>query len=233
MTAPIAKDTVVDALVTRLRAEILGGLYPPGSYLPPERELAAGYQVTRTSLKHALVRLAQAGLLETKHGVGTRIRDYERLGGPELLPMLVSVAGPDWATEIFEARREIGALVAAKAAVRCAQEAPFVLDGRRRLVQALADLRTADDPQQAEAELHRLIAAATGNRVYGLLVNSLLNTYLEVGALFRHVFADREQAADRIEPLVTAILAGDRRAAHEEALRYLDTTRDLMIGALR
>ncbi|GAA3226270.1 FadR/GntR family transcriptional regulator [Actinocorallia longicatena] len=227
MTDPIARDTVVDALVNRLRTEILGGLYPPGSYLPPERELAAGYQVTRTSLKHALVRLAQAGLLETRHGVGTRVRDYERLGGPELLPMLVRVAGPDWAAEIFDARREIGALVAAQAAARAS------LGHRAHLSDALTALRSAADPQQGEAEIHRLIAAATGNRVYSLLVNSLLNAYLEVGDLFRHVFTDAETTADRIEPLVRAIADGDPAQAHEEAVRYLDRTRDLMIGALK
>jgi DNA-binding FadR family transcriptional regulator len=58
--------------------------------------LAAAYGVTRTSLKHALVRLVQAGLLETRHGVGTRARDYARHAGPDLLPMLVAHAGPDW-----------------------------------------------------------------------------------------------------------------------------------------
>src|SRR4051812_49172889 len=116
MITPISHDTVVDALVGRLRDDILGGVYPPGSYLPAERELAVGYGITRTSLKHAMVRLVQAGLLETKHGVGTRVLDYERFGGAELLPMLVSTLGPQWMAEIFDARREVGALVAAQAA---------------------------------------------------------------------------------------------------------------------
>src|SRR5262245_17239611 len=102
MTSAISRDTIVDALVNRLRDDVLSGRYQPGSYLPPERELADAYQVTRTSLKHAIVRLGQAGLLETRHGVGTRVRDYEQLGGPELLPMLVTAAGPEWADEIFE-----------------------------------------------------------------------------------------------------------------------------------
>ena len=93
MTGAIPRDTIVDTLAGRLRDDVLSGRYPPGAYLPPERDLASGYGVTRTSLKHAIVRLVQAGLLETKHGVGTRVRDYERLGGPELLPMLVSRGG--------------------------------------------------------------------------------------------------------------------------------------------
>lgn len=229
MADPIARDTVVDSLVTRLRAEILGGLYPPGSFLPPERELAAGYQVTRTSLKHALVRLSQAGLLETKHGVGTRVRDYERLGGPELLPMLIGTVGPDWAEEIFEARCEIGAMVARRAAVKA------TIQHRATLNAQLEELRNAKDAsaaQLAESEIHRLIAAATGNRVYGLLVNALLNAYLEVRTLFQHVFADPKRSADRIAPLVAAIEAGNPETAHAEAVRYLTLTRDLMIGGL-
>ena len=111
VTGPIARLSVVDALVDRLRTDVLSGRYPPGSYLPPERELAETYEVTRTSLKHAIVRLAQAGLLETKHGVGTRVRDYERSGGPELLPMLVASVGAEWMDEIFQVRRQVGALV--------------------------------------------------------------------------------------------------------------------------
>lgn len=227
MTTPIPRDTVVDALVDRLRADVLGGRYPTGSYLPPERELSGAYGVTRTSLKHAIVRLAQAGLLETRHGVGTRVLDYERLGGPELLPMLISTAGPEWMEEIFEVRREVGALVAATAAGRATPE------HRDRLRSLLDELRSAPDAataQLAECELHRVIAAATGNRVYGFLVNALLNAYLEVREAFQQAFTDPAEAADRAAPLIEAICAGDADGAHTAAGTYLRSTQRLMLG---
>ncbi|GAA2595375.1 GntR family transcriptional regulator [Actinomadura fulvescens] len=226
MTSPIARDTVVDALTERLRDDVLSGRYPPGSYLPPERELAAAYEVTRTSLKHAIVRLAQVGLVETKHGVGTRVRDYERLGGPELLPLLVRTVGPSWMGEIFEVRREVGAQVAAKAAVHITTEQ------RDRLVELAARLRGAADTgtaQLTECEIHRVIAAATGNRVYGFLVNALLNAYLEIRDVFRHAFDDPAAAADRIAPLVHALCAGDRDRARAAADAYLAETERLML----
>lgn len=227
MTEPVTRDTVVDALVARLRAEVLGGTYPPGSYLPPERELAAGYGVTRTSLKHAFARLVQAGLLETKHGVGTRVRDYERLGGPDLLPMLVLTDAPGWLDEIFAVRREVGALIAAKAAEHgTAQQ-------RSRLRELLAAVRSAADAdaaQLAECEVHRLLAAATGNRVYRFLVNALLNAYLEVRDLLREPFSDPVAAAARLAPLVDAVCAGDPSAAHTAADAYLAETGRLMLG---
>lgn len=62
----IARQSVVDLLADRLRDDILDGTHPTGALLPPERDLAARYGVTRTTLKHALTRLEQAGLLQTR-----------------------------------------------------------------------------------------------------------------------------------------------------------------------
>ncbi|HEY8480994.1 MAG TPA: GntR family transcriptional regulator [Spirillospora sp.] len=225
-TRPISRDTVVDSLVDRLRDDVLSGRYPPGSYLPPERELAAAYAVTRTSLKHAIVRLAQAGLLETRHGVGTRVRDYERLGGPELLPMLVAAAGPAWMREIFEVRREVGAQVAAKAAQNATSEHR---DRLRELTARLRDAADADDAQLTECEIHRVIAGATGNRVYGFMVNALLNAYLKVREGFVRAFADPAAAAGRIEPLIDAVCAADPARTREAADAYFRETEALML----
>jgi DNA-binding FadR family transcriptional regulator len=226
MNGAIPRDTIVDTLAGRLRKDILTGRYPPGAYLPPERDLASGYAVTRTSLKHAIVRLVQAGLLETRHGVGTRVRDYERFGGPELLPMLVSTAGPAWMAEIFEVRREVGALIAAAAAREAGAE------HRSRLRALRAELGSAPDAaaaQLVECEIHRVIAAASGNRVYGFMVNALLNAYLEVRGAFQHAFADPPGAAARIEPLVAAIGAGRPEEARAAAQAYLAATEDIML----
>jgi GntR family transcriptional regulator, transcriptional repressor for pyruvate dehydrogenase complex len=225
MTEPIRRDTLVDAVVERLRGEVLAERYPPGTLLPPERELAASYGVTRTSLKHALVRLVQAGLLETRHGVGTRVRDYARHAGPDLLPVLVAHAGPDWLGEVFEVRREIGALVAARAAAGRPDTGEL-----HELLETVRTARTPDEAQAAECEVHRVLAAATGNRVYGLLVNSLLNAYLEVRHLFRAPFEVPQEAARRLAPLVEAVCDGDQARARTEAERYLAETERLMLG---
>ena len=226
MTTQISRSSVVDELASRLREDVLSGRYPPGSYLPAERELADSYRVTRTSLKHAIVRLVQAGLLETRHGVGTRVRDYMRFGGPELLPMLVATAGAEWMREIFMVRREVGSLVAAKAAENANGA------DRDRLRSLLEDLRTAADAgaaQLVECEIHRAIAAATHNRVYGFLVNAMLSAYLEVRTPFQHAFADPGGAADRMLPAIDAIAAGDRTDAHAAATGYLAETEQIML----
>lgn len=233
MPQPIPRDSLVDALVERIRDDVLSAHYPPGSMLPPERDLAASYGVTRTSLKHALVRLVQAGLLETKHGSGTRVLDFRRHAGPDLLPMLLahalSASGDldgHWLTEVFEVRREVGALVAARAA---ACRTPEQAEGLRRQLDAVAAAPDADAAQLAECDVHRQLAAASGNRVYGLLVNSLLNAYLEVKALFLAPFADPVAVSARLADLVTAVHAGDPAAAHAAATTYYAETEELML----
>ena len=47
---PIVRHSVVDVLVERLRTDILDGTHEAGSLLPSERELAASYGVTVSSM---------------------------------------------------------------------------------------------------------------------------------------------------------------------------------------
>jgi GntR family transcriptional regulator, transcriptional repressor for pyruvate dehydrogenase complex len=224
----LPRDTIVDVLEVRLRDDILAGRHPAGSYLPPERRLADGYGVTRTTLKHAFGRLIQAGLLETRHGVGTRVRDFARFGGADLLPMLVRHS-PDWVGEIFEVRCSIGALIAERAADRATAA------DRAELAARLADVRAAeggDAVQLADIEVHRALARATGNRVYVLLTNTLFNAYLPVRAALVGPFTEPEVAHARLEPVVAAVTAGRRRAARKAAEAYLNETERLMMEGL-
>ncbi|MET8446090.1 FCD domain-containing protein [Streptomyces sp. NPDC005209] len=224
----LPRETIVDVLENRLREDILTGRHPAGSYLPPERSLADGYGVTRTTLKHAFGRLVQAGLLETRHGVGTRVRDYLRLGGADLLPMLVR-HDSHWIGEIFEVRRSIGALIAERAADRATERQRAEL---RVLLAAVREAEGGDAVQLADIEVHRALARATGNRVYVLLTNTLFNAYLPVRAALRGPFTDAAVAHGRLEPVVDTVTAGDRAGARRAAEEYLTTTERIMLEGL-
>uniref|UniRef100_UPI0031D6775A FadR/GntR family transcriptional regulator n=1 Tax=Streptomyces hawaiiensis TaxID=67305 RepID=UPI0031D6775A len=225
---PLPRETIVDVLENRLREDILTGHHPAGTYLPPERSLADGYGVTRTTLKHAFGRLVQAGLLETRHGVGTRVRDYLRLGGADLLPMLVRHS-PDWLGEIFEVRRSIGALIAERAAPRATDQQRAEL---RALLAAVSEAEGSDAVQLADIEVHRALARATGNRVYVLLTNTLFHAYLPVRAALVRPFTDAAAAHGRLLPVIDAVVAGDERAARRAAEEYLTATERIMLEGL-
>lgn len=224
----IVRQSVVDVLEERLRTDILDGTHRPGALLPPERELAAAYGVTRTTLKHALSRLEQAGLLRTRHGVGTRVLDFLRSGGVDLLPLLVGQDG-GWLSDVFEARRSIGGLIARRAAARCTAARGARL---RTAVDAVGDAPDAAGAQLAEAEVHRELARTTGNRVYLLLTNTLLNAYLPVRHVMSAPFADPERAADRLRQVVDPVARRAVEEAGRAAEDYLRVTAEEMAADL-
>jgi GntR family transcriptional regulator, transcriptional repressor for pyruvate dehydrogenase complex len=67
---PLATPSHADEITDRLITAIAIGEYLPGSKLPAERELAASLQVGRMTVRAALARLVEQGLLETRLGRG-------------------------------------------------------------------------------------------------------------------------------------------------------------------
>ncbi|WP_375389322.1 FadR/GntR family transcriptional regulator [uncultured Amnibacterium sp.] len=68
LLAPIEASTRVDGVTDRLVTAIAVGEYLPGTRLPPERDLAAALSVGRMTVRAALARLVDRGLIETQRG---------------------------------------------------------------------------------------------------------------------------------------------------------------------
>lgn len=56
-----------------LRKDIENGTYPPDSFLPTENELLELYQVSKTTIRHAVQLLREENLVEVRQGFGTRV----------------------------------------------------------------------------------------------------------------------------------------------------------------
>ena len=71
---PIKPKKVSTQIAEQIRTSILAGEFNPGEKLPPERELAEMFGVSRPSVREALNFLASSGLVETYQGGGTVVR---------------------------------------------------------------------------------------------------------------------------------------------------------------
>src|SRR5437899_595233 len=91
MLRPVGKQRVAEEIVVQLRGLILKGAYSPGDKLPPERRLAEELGVNRASLREAIKSLEQMGLVRTRQGDGTRVLDYMKTAGIELVSHLIPV----------------------------------------------------------------------------------------------------------------------------------------------
>src|SRR5690349_3090569 len=68
---PIHAEGLTVRLVQHMQSLIVRGLVAPGDRRPPERELAATLNISRSSLRQTLKVLQAMGVLEAKQGSGT------------------------------------------------------------------------------------------------------------------------------------------------------------------
>ena len=65
------EDAVTNAVVSYMRQMISSGKWPVGSKIPSENQLRARLNVSRTSLRSAIMQLAALNVLKAKQGIGT------------------------------------------------------------------------------------------------------------------------------------------------------------------
>ena len=244
-------------IADQLRGMINRGEYPPGSYLPPERELSQQFGVSRTSLREALIALEVIGLVRVRVGDGVSVVGPEPVGddtvareservldramhrNPWVLdPELGIVA--DFDAEIppyslLRARRLIEPETAALAAKHATDAESEGIE--EALQRNIADNRNGSSTHPGDRLLHIRIADASGNPAYALLIRHLLGH--KYGAMFQRVQAlytsadmphrsESEHAA-----IVAAIRARDPDDARATMAQHMDSVIRIFSGGER
>ena len=169
---PIKSTRIYEAIVRQVKAMISEGRLKSGDQLPPERDLAEKFVVSRTSVREALRALESLGLIEIRPGEGTFVREVsvERLIEPLALVML---SQREAIGELFEARRllepAIAALAASRATPEEVQEMERILDDQAREV-AAGRTGLAQD-----AAFHTAIGTAAHNRAITRIVHAIMD----------------------------------------------------------
>src|SRR6266436_1758881 len=118
---PVKRSRIYEHIVGQIHALIREGRWAPGDQIPPERELAERFRVSRTSVREALRALAMQGVIESRQGGGTFVRtsDTEALVPPLAAAIL---RGRRELAEVFEVRELIEPGTARQAATRATAE---------------------------------------------------------------------------------------------------------------
>jgi DNA-binding FadR family transcriptional regulator len=166
---------------------ILSGQMVSGQQLPPERQLAEDLQVSRPVLHQALVDLAGKGLVEIVPRRGVFVSDFQTSGSCALLTALLTYHQGDLDPALMESLVEMRLLMeveTARLAARRRTEAHVqqflaLLDN-----EASADLSDAQALAEADFLFHQLVAQASGNFMYLLIINSFKPVYLNITLRF-------------------------------------------------
>jgi DNA-binding FadR family transcriptional regulator len=212
-------EQVAHKIATGIRA----GKYLVGQRLPSERELAQVFEISRPTVREAIIALELDGLVEVRLGSGVYVKNRNPPAG--------SAAAKDIGPfELLEARRAIEGEVCAVAASRITDEEIEKLE--RLLVEMRADNQQNEIvmSEDADRRFHELIAVATQNSALYSAVKMLWDTRSRSPQT--HLMDDRVRARG-MKPSISAHAAivralkrrdadAARKAMHKHLTRVLE-----------
>ena len=228
--AAIRRERLDEQIVRVLVDAVIEGRWPAGTTLPPERELADQLEVNRTSLRQALARLEQMGLIITRQGSGNVVQDPAALTAPEVVRAMMRQLGSDLFSEILEVRTGLGSLIGRLAAERAE---PHELASLRQALDGLGRAEVLADRQQAEMAFFMILVGSTHNRVLAALVRWVDATYGQLPDEFADAFADIDQVTAGLRRITEAVAKRRPAAASRAVEQYFDTSGARIVRAVQ
>jgi DNA-binding FadR family transcriptional regulator len=212
-------------VVAGLKDKILSGELAPGAKLPSEAEMVEEYAVSRTVVREAVSRLQAEGLVETFQGRGSFV-----LAVPEPSTFTLETSAIRSHHDVLamvDFRIGVESEAAGLAAARVTEETAAPIRA------ALGEFVAAGQEGAVEADFafHRAVAAATDNRFYVDLLDSLgpmmiLMPRTRLGEEYTMTDATHVERVQREhDNIAAAVLAGDAETARAAMRLHLGNTR--------
>lgn len=222
MTQAIRTQKIADVIALHIERLILEGALRPGEKLAPDRELAVKFDVSRPSLREAIEKLAERGLLTATRG-GTYVAQF-------LTPIMEPLASlyrdnQNAAADYFEFRQSVEAQAARSAAIRATNVDKAAIRACLGEMRKAHKLENPAKEAEADVNLHMLVYEAGHNMVVlhvmralsELLRNNIFfnreNLYLRAGV--------REKLLMQHIEIGDAVIAGKPDAAEAAAADHI------------
>ncbi len=226
---PVEDKKVYQQIIEQLKDMIYQGELKKGDKLPSERALTKELNVSRSSLREAFSALEMIGLIESRHGEGTFIRENndDRFLKPLSLLFMIEDNVDD---DLIELRKIIEASVAKLVAWRAKQEE---IEELKKCIESMeaakGDIRKSS---LADREFHYILAKASGNRLLYKFLNSIsevIDIYLS--SAMERIVRDENKNNTFVRQhrdIYDAIKCGDKDLAEQAMREHLDWSADLM-----
>lgn len=216
---PVRKTKVYAEVAAQIQRLIAEGRLKPGDKLPPERELAEIFGVSRSSVRDAIRVLEVQGLVEPRHGDGTVVREIpiDRLVRP--LADAVS-AGKDQLADLFDMRKMLEPPLARAAAFRATDEDVRALE---QIVERQTQrVRAGELALEDDNEFHYRIAAAAKNQVVLRTMDILMDLLRDSRTRSLQGPGRAEKSLDGHRRILDAITRRDPEAAAQQMRAHIE-----------
>jgi len=224
--APVRSTRIYQEIVRQIRVLITDGHLKSGDRLPPERDLAERFRVSRTSVREALRALETTQLIDIRPGDGAFVRQIavETLVEPMALVLLAQREG---IADLYEARRLLEPPIAGLAAQRASPEE--VAEMTRILEHQGAEVAAGRTGLAQDAQFHAAIAHSTHNRVITRLVTTLVDLLTQSREESLSTPGRPRRSHDDHRRVLAAIRSGDARRAERAMLAHLVAVQRLVL----
>ena len=214
---PIRRSRLYQGIVEQIEGLLERGDIRPGDQLPPERQLADQFQVSRASVREALRTLELLGIVETRPGGGTFVRQTT----PDDLarPLTSLMARGHTVADVIELRGLIEPALAALAAERVT--AAQLAELKEIFAEQERKVSDAEPWAEEDTRFHEAIGHAARNE----LLTTMLGVVWDVLRESREQWLQTNQRAhaslDAHRRILAALSAHDPDAARRAAADHI------------
>jgi GntR family transcriptional repressor for pyruvate dehydrogenase complex len=173
----VRSSRLYEQIVQQVEESIRKGAMKPGDQLPPERELAQQFGVSRTAVREAVKALREKGHVEAYPGRGTFITDGTSHAIKQSLDRMIRIAQPEGSGFLAEVREILEPEIASLAAVRAdAQD----IAAMREPIAVMDEARKDSDAFiEGDLDFHLALAEAAANPLILSLIDSIVGLLRE------------------------------------------------------
>src|SRR5499425_2338970 len=225
--APIKSTRIYEEIVRQVKAMIAEGRLKGGDRLPPERDLAEKFVVSRTSVREALRALESLGLVEIRPGEGTFVRQVSIEALVEPLALLM-VSQREGIGELFEARRLLEPSLAALAATRATSEE--IQEMERILEEQAREVAAGRTGLAQDAQFHAAIGAAAHNRAITRITHAIMDLLTQSREESLNTPGRPTRSHEDHRRVLAAISRRDGEGARKAMLDHIEAVENLVSG---
>jgi len=222
----IHKTKVYEKIALQIQRLICDGALKPGEKLPPERELACMFHVSRGSLRDAVRALEVTGFVEARHGEGTVVRtpSADSLLNPLTTALLHR---REFIGELLEFRAMIEPVLAKRAAWHASPEDLQRLEEIIRRQQE--KVHRGELTIEEDTEFHNTIARAAKNEVVLNVLDAFMDLLRESREQSLQVAGRLQKSLEGHRQILHAIQRRDPAAAEAAMRRHIEKIEGIVL----
>jgi GntR family transcriptional repressor for pyruvate dehydrogenase complex len=215
----VRKTRVFEGVAQQIQGLIVSGALKPGDLLPPERELAERFAVSRGSVRDAIRTLELVGLVVPRQGEGTVVAEVS--ADAVVMPIAsILLRKRELIAELLDVRKMIEPALAARAALRATPEDVARLEDVLRRQREKTE--RGEPAVEEDSEFHYLVALAAKNSVVQSVLDVLMGLLRETRARSLQTRGRPQRSLAGHRRVLEAIKRRDPEAAERAVRRHVE-----------